>query len=111
MPKIALEIHDNVDTTIPLSFTDQNEVPRNFTGSTFRLDVKSRVTDASAIISLTSGSGIEHVDLTNGLISIKFSDYALSPGEYVYDLVEINGSSRSALFFGPLTVVQGVTGL
>lgn len=107
-----IDIRDNTDWSVPLRFADRYDVPYDLTGSTFRLDVKASVDDVAAVASLTSANGgIEHVDLANGEITLHFADYAIAPGDYVYDLVRISGAVRETLGHGALTVAKGVTGL
>jgi hypothetical protein len=105
-------IRNNTDWLIPLAYSDEDLVPYDFTGSTFRMDVKSTPSDPAALLSLTTASGgIAHTDLANGAITIAIPDYSLAPGAYVFDLVRISGTARETLLFGTLTVEIGVTGL
>ena len=105
-------IRDNADYSEPLTWDDEFNNPIDFTGSTFRMDIKSSVDDASAIVSLTTtNGGIESTDLANGKITVKFADFSIPPGAYVYDLLRLNGSERPTLLYGKLIVDKGVTGL
>lgn len=112
MLKANINIRDNTDWSVPLQFTDRFEVPYNLTGSTFRMDIKASVDDVAAVASLTTANGgIVSTDLANGVITIEIADFAIAPGDYVYDLVRISGTARETLSYGALTVEKGVTGL
>lgn len=107
-----LDIRDNADWSIPLQFVDNYEVPYDFTGSTFRMDIKASVDAGAAVASLTTANGgIVSTDLANGAIILEIAAFAISPGDYVYDLIRISGLARETLTFGAVHIDKGVTGL
>lgn len=103
-----LYLFDNADWAVPLAFVDEDDIPYDFTGSTFRLDIKVTV-DTALILSLTSGGAIAHTDLPNGTITPQIADGALAIGSYVYDLIRISGSARETLMFGKVFCEKGVS--
>jgi len=78
----------------------------DFTGSTFEMDIKAAGNgEGSAQASATIGTA----DIDEGIIRIQVADGLLGVGEYIYDLVRINGGARTVLMTGVYAVVQGVS--
>lgn len=107
-----ITIRDNSDWLIPWDATDDDDVPYDLTGSTFRMDIKASVNDAGAALSLTTANGgIVSTDLVNGVFTVVIADFALPAGTYVYDLLRLSGGARETFVFGELIIEKGVTGL
>ena len=89
----------------------------SFTGQHFNADIKGNTNSPTPLLSLSSLSGSIVVDdAVNRILHFNVPDTtiqsSLPVGEYVYDLVMIDGSSppiRVALMIGKLIVCQGVT--
>jgi len=107
---------DNNDTWADaFQFGETGDTSWSFAGCTFHMDVKASADDTAALFSLTTANSRIVVDdaVTRILhFNAANSDFntILLPGEYVYDLVMIDGSSiRTTLMGGRLCVYQGVT--
>lgn len=104
-------IRDNADYQQALKFTDETGAAYDFTGDTFRMDLKRSAADAAAVASLTTAnSGILSTDLAGGTITLSIADYAIAPGVYLFDLIRITGAARETLAFGTLEIITGITG-
>lgn len=111
MIELKWTIRDNADYQQPLRFTDETGAAYDFTGDTFRMDIKASAGDASAVASLTTAnSGILSTDLDDGTITLSVATFALEPGTYLFDLIRITGAARDMLAYGTLVVEQGITG-
>jgi hypothetical protein len=111
MIELKWTIRDNADFQQPLVFTDETGAAYDFTGDTFRMDVKASADDAEPAASLTTAnSGILSTDLADGTITLSVGDFAIDPGTYLFDLIRITGSAREMLAYGTLIVEQGITG-
>ncbi|WP_425417339.1 hypothetical protein [Oricola indica] len=105
-----ITFRDNEDFGWAFQFTDRNDNPYDFTGSTFKMDVRTAADAGSAEAALTTANGgIVSTDLAAGTIEIVIAKGALDPGEYVYDLVRVNGGAEEVLLYGAVTVIDGVT--
>jgi hypothetical protein len=90
----------------------------NFVGQNFRMDIKRRRDDESALLSLTSDAGeIVVDDETNRILHFNVPETtltgALIPGWYYYDFIMYDGSSppiRVPLMHGWFRLVHGITG-
>lgn len=108
---LEITLTDNEDLVIPLAFVDQvSGIAHDFTGSTFKMQVKTTAEAASAEYELTTANGrIASTDLANGAIDLKFVKGQLAVGAYVYDLIRVNGADNEKLIEGSVTVSKGVT--
>lgn len=95
----------------------KNGVVVPLTGYTAKLSLKRNYNDASAVLTLTSGSGIT-LDATNGCFylaltnaqSAALQDPTGVPASYYYDLLMTDGSGFvSKPVRGTFTVMPGVT--
>jgi len=88
--------------------------PVNLTGYTARMQVRDGYDGSTAIVSLTSGTGIT-LGGTAGTIVLALSAIATSAidatpsGQYVYDLELVNGSTVTRLVEGTFIVSPEVT--
>lgn len=86
-------------------------VPVNLTGYTARMQVRSTYASATALVTLTNGSGIT-LGTTNGQITLTISAVAtaaIAAGNYVYDLELTSGSTVTRLLEGQFIVSPEVT--
>ena len=105
-----ISFRDNEDFRWSFQFVDRNDNAYDFTGSTFKMDVRTAADAGSAESALTTANGgIVSTDLEAGTIEVVVAKGALDPGEYVYDLVRVNGGAEEVLLFGAVAVVDGVT--
>lgn len=89
----------------------------SFVGMAFHMDIKASRPDVTALFSLTSAGGTIVVDDAVARILHFNVDFvtlkaALPVGEYVYDLVMLDGGSpavRVPLMGGEVEITQGVT--
>jgi hypothetical protein len=111
MIELKWTIRDNADYQQPLKFTDETGAAYDFTGDTFRMDIKASAGDENAAASLTTANdGILSTVLDDGTITLSIGDFAIDPGTYLFDLIRLTGSVRETLAYGTLEVVKGVTG-
>lgn len=116
--RVDLLIFDNVTFEDAFQYGVTGDTTWSFTGQNFRMDIKGSEEDTTFLLSLTSGAGeivvddavtrVLHFNVPEATISA-----ALTPGEYVYDLVMYDGSTpavRVGLMRGTLCVVHGITG-
>ena len=90
----------------------------NFVGQNFRLDIKRRISDTDALLSLTSAAGeIVVDDVTQRILHFNVPESTLTtvliPGNYVFDFVMLDGSTppvRIVLMHGKFTLAHGITG-
>jgi hypothetical protein len=114
--RIDFQFAQNAPATFLLEFTDSNGQAIDFTGSTFKIQVKARdASDAptgSSLLTLTTGSGIDG-DLAEGEVQPTFPKESLSglpAGEYIYDCLRLESSVvKERLFWGLIDVASGVT--
>ena len=115
---VDIVIENNATWLDAFIFGTAGDTTWSFTGQSFRLDVKGNKDETAALLSLTSGAGtivvddvvqrILHLNVPEATLST-----ALTPGEYVYELMMIDTSTppvRVPLMGGKLIVVQGITG-
>lgn len=85
--------------------------PVNLTGYTARLQARATYASGTAVLSLTSGTGIT-LGGTAGTIDLAASattTAAIPADQYVYDLELVNGSTVTRLVQGYLNVSAEVT--
>lgn len=117
--RIDLQFADNAPATFMFEFTDANGQEIDYTGSTFKLQVKARDSSnaptGSALLTLETGDGIAG-DLSLGEFQPTFPKYVESPldglpaGDYVYDLLRLtSGDPVERVAWGLIDVETGVT--
>lgn len=94
----------NVNFALLVAFVDQNGQPHDFSGSTFAMHVKADPAGA-VVVAVT----IDDTEAEEGVLGLSFAGGALAVGDYVYDLVRINGGLREPLMYGSFSMLQGVT--
>jgi hypothetical protein len=113
--RVDLRIDNNGTWMDAFRFGEPADTTWTLTGQTFELDVQRNPYDAVPLLSLSSSSGrIVIDDVVQRVIHFNVApddiQAALRPGEYVYDLVMVDGSDvRVPLMHGKLIVAQGVT--
>lgn len=113
--RVNMTVYNNASWTDAFQFGVSGDTSWSFTGCSFHMDVKGSKDDASALLSLTTAnSRIVVDDVVQRILNLNVTESvlaaALVPGEYVYDLVMIDGSSvRTVLQKGEVCVKQGVT--
>lgn len=102
---------DNASLRETLRFVDRGTgTAYDFTGSTFKMDVRTSADAVSATLSLTTANGgIVSTDLDEGTIQLVVDAGDIAAGSYVYDLIRVNGSDEEMLMFGEYIVEPGVT--
>lgn len=108
MIEADIAITDNADWALPLFFTDGNDAPYDFTGDSFKMDVRETPASAPVAQLTTANGGIDSTDLANGHVTLHLAK-GLTAGTYVYDLIRVTGAAQEYLIGGKLTVRQGVT--
>jgi hypothetical protein len=114
---VDLAIDNNGTWQDAFQFGQPADASWTLTGQTFECDVQRNRYDKTALLSLSSGGGTIVVDdvlqrVIHFNVSPTMIQTALTPGNYVYDLIMVDGSSppvRIPLMHGVLTVEQGVT--
>lgn len=116
--RVDLLIFDNVTFEDAFQFGTTGDTSWSFTGQNFRMDIKGSPDDAAALLSITSGAGeivvddavqrILHFNVPEATLTA-----ALTPGDYVYDLIMYDGSTpavRVGLMRGSICVAHGISG-
>jgi hypothetical protein len=110
-----LVINTKAGRAFPFVFEDENGDAVDFTGSTFRLQVKAwngNAATGSALLTLTTGDGIEG-DVADGECQPVFppaADEGLAVGQYVYDIMRLeSGEPVETVQVGLIDAVDGVT--
>lgn len=107
---------DNATFQDAYQFDDATDTSWNFTGKTFRMDIKANKEALVALLSITSAAGQIVVDdaVTRVLhfnVPAATIVAVMPPGYYVYDLIMTDGSSvRTPLMYGEFVLDHGVTG-
>lgn len=109
---------DNASWLDAMQFGATDDTSWTLADQSFRLDIKANVDDSAALLSVTSDAGQIVVDnITTRVIHFNVPEdtltTALSPGEYVYDLIMYNSDvppARIQLLHGKFFLVHGVTG-
>jgi hypothetical protein len=113
--QVNLAIDNNGTWSDAFQFGTPGDVTWTLNGQKFELDVQRNPYDLVPMLSLSSDNGRIIVDDTVQRVihfNVAASDIqaSLSPGNYVYDLVMVDGSNvRVPLMHGTLVVAQGVT--
>ena len=94
----------NADWALAVLCTDQNDMPHDFSGSTFAMHIKT-VAAGAVVLPVT----VDTSQIAEGRIGLSFADGALPLGSYVHDLVRITGGVRELIFYGKFVMLQGVT--
>lgn len=114
-PRIDFVLDPGTDNPFYFVMTDEDGQAIDFTGSTFKLQVKAvdgndDVT-GSVLLTRSTGSGISGT-LASGEINITFPDAAdsgLAKGRYAYTCLRISGGSAvEPIFWGFIDVGAGV---
>jgi hypothetical protein len=111
---VDLQIDNNGTWQDAFQFGEPDDTTWTLNGQTFEADVKLSPYGIS-LLSLTTANGRILVDDPVQRVihfSVDASDIQanLKPGEYVYDLVMVNGSAvRVPLMHGTLCIGQGIT--
>ncbi len=95
----------NVDFKRDVSFQDHNGTAIDLSGSTFAMDIKAAAGAGAALVSVT----IDDTAADEGRLTLSFADGLLDAGDYVYDLIRIDGGERSPLVYGAFVILEGVT--
>jgi hypothetical protein len=112
--KVDLWTDNNVTWIDAFQFGKEGDTTWSFHDKAFELDIQLSPYDTVPLMSLTTANGRIVVDSETMRVlhfDVPAADIqaALRPGEYVYDLVMVDGSTRIQLMHGTLEVVQGVT--
>ncbi len=113
--KVDMKVYNNATWNDAFQFGTTGDTSWSFTGKTFSMDVKRDKYDDVALFSLTTGNGrIVVDDVTERVLHFLVPDAdfnaILLVGEYVYDLIMIDGASvRTRLMHGEIHVKQGET--
>lgn len=110
MFSIRFEFRNNIDFIHTFRWIDDNGDPVDLSGSSLRLHVKRKASDAKPVLELSSENGL--ATLTAGEINVftlKFPRYSLPPGNYVFDLKRIVSGEHLPLAEGEIQVAAGVT--
>jgi hypothetical protein len=114
--KVDMKVANNGSWRDAFMFGTEGDTTWSFTNQSFVMDVKRDRYDDTALLTLTTGNGrivvddvvqrILHFDVSDTIINAN-----LSVGEYVYDLIMVDGSSgvRVPLMAGEVKIIQGVT--
>jgi len=100
-----------------LQFGVVGDTSWSFTGMTFKMEVKASRNDVTPLVTWTSAAGqIVVSDAVQRILQFNIPDSAITAalpvGQYVYDLIMLDGSVppiRSQLMFGHLFIEQGIT--
>lgn len=115
---VNMIVANNTTWEDAFQFGTVGDLTWNFTGQTFKMDIRATADDVSPLLSLTSGGGTIVIDDPIGrtlhlLVSSTVFKPVLPVGTYVYDLIMLDGSTppvRVALMTGTIQITQGVTG-
>lgn len=114
---VNISASDNATIQDAFQFGDATDTSWSFTGQSFIMDVKASRDDITPLLSLTSAAGQIVVDsavarVLHLNVSKAALQAALPVGEYVYDLIMVDGSVppiRVPLMYGALCITRGVT--
>ena len=100
-----LELFRSSDTVFTVAVKEDGG-PADVTGWTFQLVAKARSDDDTAVLTLSTGSGIAITDAVNGEIELTIDTEAsnVSPGRYPYTLCRTNAGAKTVLRYGDLVV-------
>ncbi len=108
---------NNVTMQDAFQFGTVGDTSWSFAGQTFKMEVKASRDDVAPLVTWTSGAGqILVLDSVQRILQFNVTSTAilaaLPVGQYVYDLLMIDGSVppiRTKLMFGNLYMNQGIT--
>ncbi len=108
---------NNVTMQDAFQFGTVGDTSWSFAGQTFKMEVKASRDDVAPLVTWTSGAGqILMLDSVQRILQFNVTSTAilaaLPVGQYVYDLLMIDGSVppiRTKLMFGNLYMNQGIT--
>lgn len=109
MPVIA-NLNVKVTADFSKTFRFKNKATRvaiNFTGSTFKSEVRPAPGSATLTKSLTAALGV--TDIANGRVTINWARGDIAVGSYYYDLLQVTAGKQVPIMSGTLTIVAGVT--
>lgn len=108
-----IEIEQGSTFNKTLTYKDSNDVAIDLTGYTARMQIRSKITDATFIDELTTGNGRIVLGGAAGTIQLIFSDAVTAAYTFdtaLYDLELIDGSSNvSKLMKGKIILIKEVT--
>jgi len=113
---VNIAVKNNASWEDAFRFGTVGDTTWSFAGKTFLLEVKASRDDLTALLELTTANSRIIVD-DNALRVLHFDvtpadlRAALPVGTYEYDLIMIDGTVRTNLMGGDLTVCQGVSGI
>jgi hypothetical protein len=110
--KHNLIIDQGADWSITLTYKDGSGVAIPLTGYTSSMQLRKHYDDASAVLSLTSSSGMT-ITASTGTIVIRATSAqtgAIVAGDYVYDVeISTSGGVVTRLIYGSVKVRPQVT--
>lgn len=114
---VNISASNNATMQDAFQFDDATDTSWSFSSQNFIMEIKASRDDDTPLLTLTSGAGEIVVDdaATRVLhLNVPMSPLqaALPVGEYVYDLIMVDGSVppiRVQLMYGALCITQGVT--
>jgi hypothetical protein len=107
-------LRTNEDWVASATITDDNDDPRDLTGASFEMDIRSSAAASETIATLTSGNGRIALsdDPTDGQVFLHLPQEEIeeiAPGNYVYDLrMQLDGNWE-VLTWGSFQIAQGVS--
>lgn len=113
---VDIAVSKNESFNEAFQFDDATVTTWDFTGCSFRMDLKGNFEQVATTISFVSGAGQITVDnVALRILHFNVADNvlqaALVPGRYVYDLIMTDASSvRTQLMHGDFIFAEGVTG-
>lgn len=114
---VNIYVSDNATVQDAFQLGTVGDTSWNFTGMSFKMEVKASRDDASPLVTWTSGAGqIVVDDAVNRILHLNVPDTtvqaSLPPAEYVYDFLMLDSSTppiRTQLMMGKFVVSRGVT--
>ena len=95
---MAARYNYTVDQGSDFTFTytlNSGGVAVDLSGSTFKMDVRTKYKDTALVFQLTDGSGIDITNAASGILVITFTDTQtklLTEKNYYYDIEQTDGS-------------------
>jgi len=95
----------------PISGEPDNIQPKDITDHTFKMQIRKIEAEHTAVVTVSSGDGIEIINAAGGEFEVKITRdklKRLSPGEYVSDLLIFDPEGSPTRFFdATVTVSEG----
>lgn len=115
-PRADIVLKANTARTVPFVFKDESGQAIDYTGSTFKLEVKARDANneptGSVLLTLATGSGIAG-DVSLGEFEPTFPAAAssgLPAGQYIYDVLRLESAvAVEPVMVGLIDVEEGIT--